>query len=233
MKVLVVDDDPAILHLCATVLRGQGHDVTTCDSGAPALQAALRQEFDLALCDLNLPDVHGLEVVRAIKMQAPSLAVIVMSALDPKEWAQASAEAGAAHFLPKPLRLDVLRDEVNMVEASRTALSVVLVTDDPSERRRVVDHFRSAGCVVRTGDDIASGMVLLADGPVDLVMLDGDLADVTVAITVCGRRNLPCFVLAGPTFDEAAALRAGASLVMQRPALPDALLLQARFLTGR
>jgi two-component system response regulator AtoC len=233
MKILVVDDDPDILRLCATALRAQGHSVVTCDSGGPALQAALREEFDLALCDLNLPDIHGLEVVRAIKMQAPALSVIVMSALDPAEWTKPSTEAGAAFFLAKPLRLDTLRHEVNMVERSRAGLELVMVGDDRHERRLVTEHFRSAGCVVHHGNDVADALVLLADHAPDLVIVDGDQRDAHVLITVCGRKNVACFVLAGPLFDDDAALREGASLVMQKPAIPDALLLQARFLAGR
>jgi DNA-binding response OmpR family regulator len=232
MKNLVVDDDPDILRLCARALEARGHAVVTCNSGGPALQAALREEFDLALCDLNLPDIHGLEVVRAIKMQAPQLAVIVMSALDPREWEQASADAGASHFLPKPLRLEALRFEVQMVEQSRAGLDVVAAFEDPHEAHRVADHFRSAGSTVRLVADAADVLVEIGERQPRLVIIDGDLIDASVVITVCGRRQIPCFVLAGPTFDEDAAMRAGASLVMQKPALPEPLLLQARFLAA-
>ncbi len=233
MKILVVDDDPAILNLCATALRASGHQVVTCDSGGPALEAALRQSFDLALCDLNLPDVHGLEVVRAIKMQAPALAVIVMSALDPNEWASASSEAGAAHFLSKPLRLETLRHEVSMVEASRSGLAVVAVFADIHELRQVSEHFESGGGAVRRAKDAADALVFISEDVPDLVIVDGGVADSGVVITVCGRRGIPCFVVADDAFDDDAALRSGASLVMRRPLRLEQLLLQAHFLTGR
>jgi DNA-binding response OmpR family regulator len=233
MKILVVDDDPDILRLCATALRAAGHTVVTCDSGGPALQAALRESFDLALCDLNLPDVHGLEVVRAIKMQAPALAVIVMSALDPKEWGPLSSEAGAAHFLAKPLRLDTLRHEVSMVERSRAGLDVVAVFRDPHELRALIDHFQSAGAELRRAKDAADALVFIADNAPDLVIVDADVPEASVVVAVCGRRGIAVFVVANDGFDDDAALRNGASLVMRRPLRADQVLLQARFLAGR
>lgn len=233
MKILVVDDDPDILRLCARALEARGHAVTTCLSGGPALQAALRESFDLALCDLNLPDIHGLEVVRAIKMQAPALAVIVMSALDPREWEQASADAGASFFLSKPLRLETLRHEVQMVEASRVVMNVVVAVAEADERHRLARHFMGAGCQVRTGSDAADALVLIGDGGTDLVIVDGDLVDAHVVFTVCARRQLTCFVVAGAAFDEDAAMRSGVALVVRKPANAEALLQQARFLAAR
>lgn len=230
MKILVVDDDLAILKLCAVALKAQGHDVVTCDSGGPALGEALRGDFDLALCDLNLPDVHGLEVVRAIKMQAPSLSVIVMSALDPATWGEASTEAGASHFLSKPLRLETLRSEVAMVEASRSGLDIVMAVADDRQRRETYAVFSSAGCRVRLADDAASMLCQLAERAPQLFMVDAAIRDAHVVITVCGRRGIPCVVLADEGFDDDRALRDGASMVLRKPIDAQATLTQVLFL---
>jgi len=232
MKILLVDDDVAILKLCAITLRADGHVVVTCERGSQALQAALREEFDLAICDLNLPDIHGLEVVRAIKMHAPALSVIVMSALDPAEWTAHALEAGAGHFLSKPVRLDALRDEVAMVEQGRTGLDVVIAIGDQHERRAVLEQFRSAGARVRIADDVASTLVFLAEHAPQLFIVDADLRDSHVLIMVCGRRRIPCFVVAGALYDEEVAMRDGASFVISRPLNAEQLLLQARFLVS-
>ncbi len=230
MRILVVDDDPEILKLCTVALTGDGHSIEACLRGGQALQAAMREEFDLVLCDLNMPDIHGLEVVRAIKMHAPALSVIVMSALDPKEWHTLALEAGAGHFLAKPLHLGALRDEVSMVEQSRTGLDVVTVVADHHERRGILEQFRSAGAKVRVAEDIASALVFLAEQSPQLFIVDADLRDSNVLIAVCGRRRIACFVVASPGFDEEVAMREGASFVMQRPMDAERLLLQARFL---
>lgn len=231
MRVLIVDDDPDILKFVTLALQTEGHDVVACSGGGAALGAALRDDFDLALCDLNLPDLHGLEVIRAVKAQAPYLPIIVMSALDPREWSALSMEAGAAKFLHKPLRLEQLRSEVAMAQSARADLDVVVVDADPFERARVARAFQAGGCRVH-----------LIERPVDvaavpyksLVILDARLGGLQEAVSACSRAGVPCFVVVEPgTMDDDLLLRAGASLVVSRPVDPDALLTQARFLTAR
>jgi DNA-binding response OmpR family regulator len=228
MRVLVVDDDSAILHLCATALTAQGHSVVTCTSGGSALSAALREEFDLALCDLNLPDIHGLEVVRAIKMQTPALSVIVMSALDRAEWGPASAEAGADRFLSKPLRLDTLRHEAALVARQRAGLDVVLAMPEFTTQKQLSDRFRQVGARVRIADDIATVLVQLAEQPPQLFIIDGSLRDSHVAVMVCARRGIACFVLANTDDEAATATRDGAAFVARKPVPSDLIVQQAR-----
>jgi DNA-binding response OmpR family regulator len=229
VKILVVDDDLDILQLCATALRGMGHDVTTCAAGNEALAAALTGEHDLALLDLNLPDVHGLEICRAIKMQAPGLPVIVISALDPREWRARSAEAGADHFLQKPIRLDALRHEVSMAEAARATLFVVVHDADSAHRARLSQAMRQAGFVVRLAETLGE----IVDGPrPDLVILDASVKGVEGVVRWAGVNDVPCFVLfaRGQELDDKL-MRIGASLMVEKPVDPDAIILQARFLT--
>lgn len=232
MKILVVDDDPDILRLCASVLEAQGHQVTACGSGNAALAAALTGTFDLALCDLNLPDVHGLEIVRAIKMQAADLPVIVISALDPREWKAKSADAGADHFLSKPFRVDVLRHEVAMAQMGRVTLRVCVHDGDDGHRARLVDVLARGGCTVRV---VESPMQMIGEIPLpELVVVDAAAAGAEAVVRWAGASGVHCFVLVdkGKDIDDKL-MRLGASLIVQKPVDPDALLIQARFLAKR
>lgn len=235
MKILVVDDDPAILRMCLIVLRGEGHECVACDSGAPALQAALREHFDLALCDLGLPDIHGLEVVRAIKLQNPNLPVIVMSAMDPKEWAERAMQAGASHYLPKPLRIDALRHEVELVQSGRAELDIVFADGDPLLARRLLLALQQAGCRVQqlpNGRAIAS--LVNSRQHADVVIVDAGLDDAFAAVEACGAHGVACFVAAGADDkQDDPLLRAGAGMIISKPVDVDAVLLQARFLVAR
>lgn len=230
MKILVVDDDPAILRMVATALMAQGHQVKTCDSGNEALAAALTGSFDLALCDLSLPDVHGLEIIRAIKMQAPDLPVIVISALEAKEWKAKSASAGADHFLQKPLRLDVLRHEVHMAQLGRTTLRVCICDEDDGHRMRLVDAFARGGCTVRVVD--APMMMVGEDPQPDLVVLDAHLPGAEAVVKWAKASDVHCFALLhrDARIDDDKLMRMGASLIAPKPADPEQLLIQARFL---
>jgi DNA-binding response OmpR family regulator len=231
MRILVVDDDPAILRLCAAALRTEGHEVVPCDAGQRALTRALVEKFDLALCDINLPDIDGLDVVRAIKMQAPDLPVIVISALDPREWRAKSMDAGADHFLQKPIRLDVLRNEVAMADLARASMTVALCDRDDGHRARLYDELKRNGCSVVVVEEAAQ-IVELGKRP-DLVILDAGDEHCESVVRWAGREGVHCFVLVDPETSgdrDDGLMRAGASLIVQKPVDPQALVLQARFL---
>jgi DNA-binding response OmpR family regulator len=176
--------------------------------------------------------VHGLELVRALKMAAPQLPIIVISALDPIPWAEAAAEAGASHFMSKPLRLETLRHEVAMVDRARALLYVVIADGDTMHAARLSHAFMGSGCHVTlahsAGDIVAS---LGRPRAPHLVIVDGALPGADEVVRGCSGKGVTCFVLAtmGRPVDDPW-LRAGASLVVPRPVDPDALLAQARFL---
>jgi DNA-binding response OmpR family regulator len=233
MRVLVVDDDPAILHMCAQVLRAQGHEVLTCDGGAVALQTALGRELDLALCDLNLPDMHGLDVIRAIKTQSPSLPIIVMSALDANVWQPLSTEAGAANFLQKPLRLELLRNEVMMAERARSVapLIIALVDGDDEHRAQVARACVQEGALVRHHDVPMQAMSF--EGPAPTILLvDGSLGGAEAAVRWAHVKGIVAVVMLPPKrqWAEEPFMRVGAALVLNKPIDPMVLLVHARFL---
>ncbi len=233
MKVLIVDDDVAILRMVETVLRASGHSCTSCESGGPALQAALREHFDLALVDLNLPDIHGFEVITAMKLHNPELPVIVMSALDPREWHDQAIEAGASHFLPKPLRLEVLRHEVELVRSGLADLDIVTAVSSDIEARRLEREFKNAGCRVRRATNGGDTLMLLDDGRTDFAIVDARVENALAAVTACRARGIACFVAADTDTDDDTLLRAGAGMVVNAPVDTSAVLLQARFLVAR
>src|SRR5512146_2232495 len=70
-KILVVDDDPNLRKTLADILRVKGYDTTVAGTGADATAAAEQEKFSLALIDLMLPDIPGLEVMERIKAVSP------------------------------------------------------------------------------------------------------------------------------------------------------------------
>jgi DNA-binding response OmpR family regulator len=161
-------------------------------------------------------------------MQAPALSVIVMSALDRAEWGPASAEAGADRFLSKPLRLDTLRHEVAVIARQRAGLDVVLAMPEFATQKQLSDRFRQVGARVRIADDIATVLVQLAEQPPQLFIIDGSLRDSHVAVMVCARRGIACFVLANTDDEAATATRDGAAFVARKPVPSDLIVQQAR-----
>jgi len=113
LRVLLVEDYPDLAEVMAEFLRAEGLDVTTALSGREALEAAAASRPQLLLCDLNLPDMSGLDVVRGLRSHPATEEVyaVILTAMRETEPAQRSeAEAlGVNAFMFKPITLEAIR----------------------------------------------------------------------------------------------------------------------------
>jgi len=104
-RILVVDDDPAIATTFETILSGEGYDVVTALEGARAVELVSREPCDVALLDLVMPGLDGLEVLRRFRERAPGCRVLILSAyIEPERQAEAF-RLGAQAVLSKPPEL--------------------------------------------------------------------------------------------------------------------------------
>jgi two-component system KDP operon response regulator KdpE len=149
-RVLVVDDELAILRAVQTNLARHDFRVETATSGLEALDAYARVRPDLVLLDLGLPDLDGLEVIRAIRARAAT-PVIVLSAREAERDKVAALDLGADDYLTKPFGVNELlaRVRVALRHAAHAATGTQAVTrfgdlELDLERRTV----RSAGADV-------------------------------------------------------------------------------------
>lgn len=101
-RILVTDDDEAILHSCKTILENEGHDVKVAAGAAEALAALREKSFDLALIDLRLPGTDGLEILERAAALDPDLVVIIFTAYGTIESAVEATKRGAFNYLTKP-----------------------------------------------------------------------------------------------------------------------------------
>ncbi len=229
MRVLVVDDDPVILKMLGELLRGAGHEVVPCERGGQAINQALMSDFDLVLCDLSLPDVHGLDIIRALKAQSPHTPIIVLSALEPSEWRKDAESAGASRYLQKPVPMAELRRELGLAERSLVRLSALVFDDDEMHRNRVRVELSRRGSVAFALRDAAE---LAEEGVPGIILVDAHHKDVREVLAWAKERSVPTFVYAdkGVVIDDDVLMRAGASMVMTKPVDVEWLLTQARFL---
>ena len=122
-EVWIVDDDRGIRLVLATALRDAGETVTAFTS-AEEVQRALRDARPaLLMCDVRLPGVDGLALLRAVKASEPNLPVLVMSAFTDVATTAAAYREGAADYLAKPFDLD------QAVAAVRRALAATLTPE--------------------------------------------------------------------------------------------------------
>ena len=105
-KVLVVDDEQSLADVLASVLRLEGFQVETAGSGASAVAAAHRMRPDAIVLDVMLPDFDGLEVLRQVRAEDPSVCVLFLTARDSVEDRIAGITAGGDDYVTKPFSLE-------------------------------------------------------------------------------------------------------------------------------
>jgi two-component system KDP operon response regulator KdpE len=144
IRILVVDDEPAILATMAPLLRSQGYEVVTALSGRAAIEAAERDHPDLVVLDLGLPDIEGVEVCRTIRRDQ-EVPIIVLSARGAERDKVAALDAGADDYVTKPFGTEELlariRAALRRTEPSSAAAASTIVVGNLTidrERRRVV-----------------------------------------------------------------------------------------------
>ena len=106
--ILVADDDPGIRKVVTRALERAGYRVTPLCDGATLMNWVERQEGDLVITDVVLPDENGLDLIAQIRMVRSTLPVVVMSAQSTLMTAVRASEVGASDYLPKPFDINGL-----------------------------------------------------------------------------------------------------------------------------
>jgi len=108
MRVLVVDDEPAIRRFLRAGLGAQGYIITEVDKGEPALDVVRRGGTDLVVLDLGLPDIDGLEVIRRIRGAGSAVPIVVLSIRADEAGKVEALDLGADDYVTKPFGIDEL-----------------------------------------------------------------------------------------------------------------------------
>jgi two-component system OmpR family response regulator len=106
IRVLVVDDEPSLAELLASVLRYEGWEIQTASDGSSAVRTAREFRPDAVVLDIMLPDFDGLEVLRRIRAELPHVCVLFLTARDAVEDRVAGITAGGDDYVTKPFSLE-------------------------------------------------------------------------------------------------------------------------------
>ena len=112
-RLLLVDDEVGYLEVLSKRLTRRGFRVTTASSGAEAIRALRNWEFDLAVVDLKMEDMDGIEVLKVFKRMDPSLQVIMLTGHGSERAAREGISQGAFDYLIKPVGLKRLVEVIN------------------------------------------------------------------------------------------------------------------------
>jgi DNA-binding response OmpR family regulator len=113
VRLLLVDDEVGYLDVLCKRLSRRDFEVTTARSGAEAIRAVRDQDFDVAVVDLKMEDLDGIEVLRILKQMLPEIRVIMLTGHGSERAARDGLELGAFDYLLKPIDLESLLERIH------------------------------------------------------------------------------------------------------------------------
>jgi len=118
-RILIVDDEESMCQYLAILLRKEGYEVLTVNSGVQALQVIGEQRIDLVMTDIQMPKMDGIQLLKGIKAMNPGTPVIIMTAYASEQSSIDAVNLGAFSYLQKHCK----NDEIRMVVRNALALS--------------------------------------------------------------------------------------------------------------
>ncbi|MEN9557338.1 MAG: Nitrogen regulation protein, partial [Planctomycetota bacterium] len=114
VNLLIVEDDPDFRETCARWMTRKGHTVASAANGSEALELCDRRSFDVAIVDMNMPGLTGLEVLERMKTAQIETEVIILTGQGTIESAVNAMKLGACDYLTKPFPMDELEQRCLM-----------------------------------------------------------------------------------------------------------------------
>jgi DNA-binding NtrC family response regulator len=119
IRLLLTDDEEGYVEVLANRLSKRNIDVTKTYSGQQAIQALRKEDFHVAVLDLKMEDMDGIEVLKILKKMDPRLEVIMLTGHGSEQAARDGMEHGAFDYLTKPCELEDLLDKIREAAKKR------------------------------------------------------------------------------------------------------------------
>jgi DNA-binding NtrC family response regulator len=122
IQLLLIDDERDYVNVLSNRLSKRGFDVGKANSGSEAFQILRQRTFDVAILDLKMADMDGIEVLKILKKMAPEMVVIMLTGHGSAEAAHEGIRQGAFDYLTKPCELDDLIPKIMEAYEKRPVL---------------------------------------------------------------------------------------------------------------
>jgi two-component system response regulator PilR (NtrC family) len=135
VKILIIDDEKSILDLLSVVFKKEGYIVETSLSAKTALELIDKEEFDLILTDIKLPQMSGMKILKYVKEKYPAMPVVMITAYGTIKQAIEALKMGAMDYIVKPFNMEELKIIVAQgLENRRIQQENVLLKKDLEEK---------------------------------------------------------------------------------------------------
>jgi DNA-binding NtrC family response regulator len=105
-RILIVDDETDLRTLLRHILTAQGYQITDAEDGEEAIELIKKQKFDIALLDIQMPNINGIQVLKYIKEHSPQTKAVMLTGYADLKHAMEAKEFGARDFIGKPYKLE-------------------------------------------------------------------------------------------------------------------------------
>ena len=157
-KIAVVDDEPIVCRETKRALEKDHYEVETFSDGESVLQRLEKADFDLILCDLRLPGLSGLDLLKSVRRRRPDCEVIIITAYSSVDTAIEAIQAGAFHYVTKPIKIAELKmlvkrvlDKVILVREKNALKEILFSQNRPTDfignSKAMLDVFHLIGKV--------------------------------------------------------------------------------------
>ncbi|HMF57928.1 MAG TPA: sigma-54 dependent transcriptional regulator [Pyrinomonadaceae bacterium] len=163
-SILVVDDEKSQREILEMILSAEGYDVTTAASGEAALKFTKERRFDLALTDLKMTGMDGIELLQHLLAQDSSIIVILLTAHGTIDSAKEALKRGAFDYLQKPYDREALLKTINRALSKLDELDIEIISASPkmeSVKKMILKVARSNSTVLIRGES-GTGKELIA-----------------------------------------------------------------------
>ncbi len=169
VRLLVVDDEVDTCANLSDILTDLGYQVDVAYDGPSALKLVKTNAYEIALLDLRMPGMDGLELYRRIREVSARTVAIVVTAYAGSDTAKSVLSAGAWKIIPKPVNIGVLLD---LVAHALDAPLILVVDDDKDLCDNLWDLLRERGYRVHLSHDIPDAERVLRESKFNLVLID-------------------------------------------------------------
>ncbi len=135
MRILIIDDEAIIRETLSDWLEREGYIIETATTGEEGIKKEIKNKFDMAIVDLRLPGMDGIEIIHKLKEMSPNISVIMITAYATIETAVSAMKEGASDYLTKPFNLEEISLVVKRIaEHQRLIAENVLLRKQLQER---------------------------------------------------------------------------------------------------
>lgn len=172
IKVLVVDNEESLRKSLAEVLKLEGYDIVTAGDGYSAIDMVKNDYFDIALIDIKMPGINGVEAFEKIKKISPSTIVVMMTAYTVEDLVAQATNEGAYACIYKPFDVEEI---VKLIQKSLENPLILVVDDQPGVREALSAGLTELGCRVMKAESGEEAIRALEKKPTDVLLLDVEM----------------------------------------------------------